>query len=153
MKEHMMLAIRKAMSGVRKGESPFGACIVKGKKVIAVTHNTVLSKRDSTNHAEINAIRLACRRMKSHKLEGCAIYSTTEPCPMCFSAIHWAGISRIVFGTRIADVADLGFSELPISDETMKRQGRSPVRITGDFMREENLELLRFWKERKGRVY
>ena len=153
MRKYMELAIKKAMSGVRKGESPFGACIVKGKEVVVVAHNTVLSKKDATNHAEMNAIRLACKRLGSHKLKGCVIYSTTEPCPMCFAAIHWAGISKIVFGTNINDVKELGFSELTISDKKMKREGRADIKIKPDFMRKENLELLEFWKKRHGRTY
>lgn len=153
MRGYMELAIKKAMSGVKRGQSPFGACIVKGKEVIAVAHNTVLSRKDATNHAEMNAIRLACKRLGSHKLKGCTIYSTTEPCPMCFSAIHWAGISKIVFGTNIQDVKALGFSELTISDEEMKRKGKADIKIEADFMRKENLELLDFWKKRHGRIY
>jgi len=142
-----------AERGVERGNSPFGSCIVKGDRVIAVAHNTVLTKKDATNHAEMNAIRLACRRFRSHELDGCIIYSTTEPCPMCFSAIHWAKIGAIVYGTGIADVKRLGFSELTVSDRRMKMEGHSKVRITSGFMQKECLELLREWKEKGGRTY
>lgn len=146
-------AIKEAKKGVRKGDSPFGACIVKNGKVISVGHSTVLSDRDATCHAEINAIRKACRKLKSHKLNGCTIYSTTEACPMCFSAIHWAEIDRIIFGTKIRDVQKLGFSELTIKDRKMKKLGHSPVKIKAGHMRKECLELLEYWKKHGGKTY
>ncbi len=152
-KRFMEAAIDVAKKGVRRGNSPFGSCIVKGGKVIALAHNTVLERKDSTNHAEMNAIRLACKKLGSHELRGCVVYSTTEPCPMCFSAIHWAKAKRIVFGTGISDVKRLGFSELTVSDTMMKRLGRSNVGIESGFMRKECLELLRFWKKGGGRTY
>ncbi len=124
---------------------PFGACIVQGERVLATAHNTVLAQRDPTCHAEINAIRAAAAALGSHELSGCTIYSTTEPCPMCFSAIHWAGMERIVFGTRIADVARLGFRELSVDNATLKRLGGSPVDIIPDFLRRPCLDLLDEW--------
>ncbi|MBU0532674.1 nucleoside deaminase [Patescibacteria group bacterium] len=149
----MKNAIEIAKKGVRKGNSPFGACIVKGKTVIAVAHNTVLKRKDATDHAEINAIHKACKKLRNHELRGCTIYSTTEPCPMCFSAIHWAKIDKIVFGTKIADVKKLGFSELTISAGKMKKLGRSKVKVRGDYMRKKNLELLKMWEKKKGKTY
>lgn len=153
MEEFMEKAIRKTRQGMKKGNSPFGACVVKNGEVVALAHNTVLEKHDPTNHAEINAIRLACRKLGTHDLAGCAIYSTTEPCPMCFSAIHWAGIGAIVYGTNISDVKKLGFSELTISNEEMKKKGRAKIKIKKDFMRKECLELLKDWKKGRGKVY
>jgi tRNA(Arg) A34 adenosine deaminase TadA len=152
-KRHMARAIDVAVIGVRKGNSPFGSCIVKGGRVIAAAHNTVLQKHDATNHAEMNAIRLACRKLGSHELKGCTVYSTTEPCPMCFSAIHWAKADAIVFGTGIADVKRLGFSELTISDRRMKKDGHSKLRISSGFMKQECQELLDHWKKKNGKVY
>lgn len=149
----MAMAIRKAVYGVKQENSPFGSCIVKDGKIIASAHNTVLREHDPTNHAEMNAIRRACKRLKSHKLRGCTVYSTTEPCPMCFTAIHWAKADAIVYGTSIADVKKLGFKELTISNRKMKKVGRSKIMLKGGFMREECLGLLRFWKDRKGKTY
>lgn len=147
-KDAMQAALKDAMQHLSdEGGGPFGACIVKHGRIISVGHNTVLENQDPTCHAEINAIRDAAKRLNNYDLQGCVIYSTTEPCPMCFSAIHWANIDHIVFGTRIADVQALGFNELEISNETMKNEGRSKVEITGDFMREECLELLSQWKK------
>jgi guanine deaminase len=153
MKRYMEMALKEAEEGIRKGEAPFGACIVKGKDVLSVAHNTVLSKKDPTNHAEVNAIRMACRKLGKRELRGCTVYSTTEPCPMCFSAIHWAKMSKIVFGTRIADVKNIGFSELTVSNRMMKREGGSKVSIKADFMRRECLELLQLWRRIRGNPY
>ncbi|MEW6036242.1 MAG: nucleoside deaminase [Candidatus Micrarchaeota archaeon] len=152
-KRYMKSAIAVAENGVKKGNSPFGSCIVKGNRVVAVAHNTVLTRKDATNHAEMNAIRAACRKLRSHELRGCTIYSTTEPCPMCFSAIHWAKIGAIIYGTGIQDVKRLGFSELTVSDRRMKREGHSRVRIASGFMRKECKELLARWKARSGKTY
>ena len=152
-KRFMEMAIAKALEGVRKHNSPFGSCIVKNGKVVALAHNTVLTKRDATNHAEMNAIRLACKKLKAHELRGCTVYSTTEPCPMCFSAIHWAKADAIVFGTCTNDVKMLGFHELTICDVELKREGRSPLRIRGGFMKKECVELLKSWKKKRGKTY
>jgi guanine deaminase len=153
MEKFMEAALKKTRQGMKKGNSPFGACVVRNGEIVALAHNTVLEKRDPTNHAEINAIRLACRKLGTHDLSGCAIYSTTEPCPMCFAAIHWAGIGAIVYGTNIGDVKKLGFSELTISNEEMKKRGGAKIKIKKDFMRDECLKLLKEWKSGRGRVY
>jgi guanine deaminase len=147
----MRLAGDKARQGVKAGQTPFGACIVKEGKVISCAHNSVWKKGDITAHAEICAIREACRRLKTVDLSGCTVYSTCEPCPMCFSACHWARISRIVYGARISDALKYGFNELAISSGKMKRYGRSGVEITGNLLRRENLELFRLWLRQEGR--
>lgn len=124
----MHMALREAARGMRRGQGgPFGACIVRGATIVAVAHNRVLVSGNPTQHAEVVAIGRAAKNLGTHILKGCTIYSTTEPCPMCFSAIHWAQIDRIVFGTGIADVKRLGFNELSISNSTLKRLGRSGV--------------------------
>ena len=144
----MRRAIKKAKEGIKKGQTPFGACIVKNGKVASCTHNAVWKNTDITAHAEISAIRGACKKLKTVDLSGAVIYSTCEPCPMCFAACHWAKISKIVYGTRIADARKLGFSELAISNKKMKQSGQSPVKIEGDSLRQENLELFRLWAKR-----
>lgn len=123
---------------------PFGACIVKGARVIAVARNTVL-KEDATCHAEINAIRKASKTLKNFDLSGCVIYSTTEPCPMCFSAIHWARISTVIYGTNIADADGIGFNELKISNVRIKALGKSNIKIFTGFMLEHCRKLLTDW--------
>lgn len=124
----MHMALREASRGMKGGQGgPFGACIVKDGTIVAVAHNRVLASGNPTQHAEVVAIGRAAKVLGTHVLKGCTIYSTTEPCPMCFSAIHWAQIDRIVFGTGIADVKRLGFNELSISNATLKRLGKSRV--------------------------
>ena len=144
-KDFMRLAIEQARRGIQNGQTPFGACIVKNGEVIVCTHNVVWQTTDITAHAEVHAIREACKKLQTIDLSGCTIYSTCEPCPMCFSACHWARISRIVFGARIEDAKASGFNELFISNETMKKLGQSPIEIVGDFMREENVEIFKEW--------
>ncbi|OGI20632.1 MAG: tRNA-specific adenosine deaminase [Candidatus Melainabacteria bacterium RIFCSPHIGHO2_02_FULL_34_12] len=150
-KYFMDIAINKAIEGIKKGQSPFGACIVKGKKVIACAHNIVWRKSDITAHAEINAIRHACKKLNTIDLSGCVIYSTCEPCTMCFSACHWAKISKIIFGGRITDAKKTGFSELVISNKKMKLLGESPVELESDFMRQECLEVFKLWEKGKAK--
>ncbi|MDD5227156.1 MAG: nucleoside deaminase, partial [Candidatus Omnitrophica bacterium] len=138
----MKLAIRSAREGIKRSEGgPFGAVIVRGNQRIAVAHNTVLKDHDATCHAEVNAIRLASRKLKRFDLSDCVIYSTNEPCPMCFSAIHWARIAKVFFGTKIADVKKRGFHELSVSSGKMKREGHSPVFLRAGFMKKECLAL------------
>lgn len=125
---------------------PFGACIVKGNKVIAVSRNTVL-KHDATCHAEINAIRNASKKLGTYDLSDCSIYSSTEPCPMCFSAIHWSKISVLIYGNAIKDAKRIGFNELSISSSRMKKLGGAKLKIISGFMRDEANELFEKWRK------
>lgn len=142
----MKLAIAQARKNLRKLDGgPFGACIVKNGRILAVARNTVLKNGDATCHAEMAAIRIASRRLKNFDLSGCAVYSTTEPCPMCFSALHWSRVDTIIFGTSIADVKKRGFNELIISNRTMKRGGKSNVKLVPGFLYTECSQLLKDW--------
>jgi len=147
----MRLAVKEARKNIIRMEGgPFGACIIRTGKMLAASRNTVLIN-DATCHAEINAIRLASKKLGNFDLSGCVIYSTTEPCPMCFSAIHWARLDAVVYGTGIADAKELGFNELSIPCKKMKTKGKSSVKIFSGFDRIECLRLLRDWgrSERK----
>lgn len=141
----MRMAIEKTREGIARGNSPFGACIVRSDEVIAVDHNVVWQTTDITAHAEITALRHACNHLSAIDLTGCVIYSTTEPCPMCFTACHWARIDTIVFGASIADAARAGFHELTVSNETLKERGGSEVRIVRGFMAQECAALFDEW--------
>jgi tRNA(Arg) A34 adenosine deaminase TadA len=148
----MRRAINEALAHLEQIEGgPFGACIVRGEEVLAVSHNTVLKDNDSTCHAEISAIRLAARRLNTYDLSGCEIYSTTEPCPMCFAAIHWARLDRIIYGTTVKDVAQLGFNELLLDNRQMKTLGQSPVVLYPGFLLDECRQLLVKWEKVPGR--
>lgn len=144
----MRRALEIAREGVANGQSPFGACIVRDGAVVSCVHNVVWRTPDITAHAEVHAIRAACAHLHTIDLSGCTIYSTCEPCPMCFSACHWARIGRIVFGARIEDAAEFGFHELPITTAQMKQMGKSAVELTPDCLREEARALFREWASR-----
>jgi tRNA(Arg) A34 adenosine deaminase TadA len=147
----MRLAIAKAREGVAAGQTPFGACVVRGDELVVAAHNVVLRTTDITAHAEVTAIREACRALGTIDLGGCVIYSTCEPCPMCFSACHWANLDRIVYGASIADAAACGFRELSVSNEQLKRLGGSKVQIEAGFLRDEAVELFHEWLKTPGR--
>ncbi len=115
----MKIANNQALKGMIKGDGgPFGAVIVNSNtgKVIAKSHNKVLSSNDPTNHAEMVAIRLACKKLGRFDLSDCVIYSSCEPCPMCFSAIHWAKISKLYYGCTRNDASNIGFDDKFIYD-------------------------------------
>jgi guanine deaminase len=142
---YMAKAIAEAGKNIRRPDGgPFGACIVKNGMVLAVARNTVL-KNDATCHAEVNAIRKASRKLGTFDLSGAEIYSTTEPCPMCFGAIHWARIGVVYYGTDIHDAARAGFHELRISNARLKALGRSRIKLVPGFMHDECLTLFKAW--------
>lgn len=151
----MRLAIDRALNGIHNGQTPFGACIVsRVGKVISCEHNVVWATTDITAHAEMHAIRSACKTQKSIDLSGCTIYSTNEPCPMCFSAIHWAKIKRIVYGTSIADAKAAGFNELIITNTQMRRVGATAINVTQGYLRDECAALFEKWKNgKRARTY
>jgi tRNA(Arg) A34 adenosine deaminase TadA len=147
----LRLAIEKALEGIAKGQTPFGACIVRGGEVISCEHNVVWAEMDITAHAEIHAIRRACAALRTVDLSGCTVYSTCEPCPMCFSACHWARVERIVFGASIRDAELYGFNELPVGNVELKHLGRSPVKIRSGVLPSACLELFRLWSQQGSR--
>ena len=141
-----MIVETEAYKGIESADGgPFGAVVIKGAEVIFKAHSTVIKDNDPTHHAEINAISSASNVLGTYDLSGCILYSTTEPCPMCFSAVHWARIDKVVYGTKIRDVKELGFNELAIPASKMKTEGASEVEIEEGFMLNECEKLLRFW--------
>src|SRR5438067_5139453 len=143
--DFMRLAIDKTREGIAAGQSPFGAVIVRGGEVVAATHNIVWQTTDPTAHAEVNCIRTAASKLKTIFLHGCTLYSTTEPCPMCLSAIHWAKIDRVVYGATIADAAAAGFCELFVDAKALADMGHSPVRVESGLLREPCADLFAQW--------
>ena len=135
--DFLRLAIRAARDGIAAGQSPFGSVIIRDGAVVAAAHNTVWRDTDPTAHAEVNNIRAAARALGSIALAGCTLYSTCEPCPMCLSAIHWAKIERVVYGTDIADAAAAGFSELRIAASELARMSGSALVVEGGLLAEE----------------
>ena len=112
MNKYMQMAIDEARRGIEAGDGgPFGSVIVKDNTVIGRGHNRVLGHHDPTAHGEVEAIRDACRRLGTHDLAGCDIYTTGEPCHMCLCACLWANISHIYYGCTIKDNALIGFRD------------------------------------------
>lgn len=145
--DYMRLAIRVAREGIAAGQSPFGAVIVKeGGEVVAAAHNTVWRECDPTAHAEVNCIRRGAAALKTIFLHGCTIYSTTEPCPMCLSAIHWSKLERVVYGASIADATAAGFCELQVAAKTLAEMGKSPLRVESGLLTRECVELFEEWR-------
>lgn len=119
-KEFMEMAARLAEENVLHGGGPFGAVIVRDGKVLATGVNTVTLTNDPTAHAEVNAIRNACSEGQTFSLKGAVIYSSCEPCPMCLSAIYWAGLSRLYYGNTQDDADRINFSDKFIYQELEK---------------------------------
>ena len=118
-KEFIKMAIEESTKNRKtnyQDGGPFGAVIVKEKEVISIAHNTVIKSIDPTAHAEINAIRMAAKKLGTHNLEGCTLYVNAEPCPMCLSAIIWANIKKVYYANTKEDVANIGFRDDMIYD-------------------------------------
>lgn len=119
----MREAIRISFATMRRNHGgPFGAVVVRRGKIIGRGRNRVTSTNDPTAHAEINAIREACRRLKTFQLDDCELYTSCEPCPMCLAAIYWARLKRVYYGNTRKDAARVGFD-----DDLLYREVTRPV--------------------------
>ncbi|KAE9416945.1 hypothetical protein Angca_008313 [Angiostrongylus cantonensis] len=115
--EHMKTAVREACDGVESGDGgPFGAVVVHGGNVIGTGHNMVLVTNDPTMHAEVVAIRNACKKIGNYDLSGCTLYASCYPCPMCMGACLWARLSVIYYGATAEQASALGFDDRPFHD-------------------------------------
>ncbi|NPA87199.1 nucleoside deaminase [Caminibacter pacificus] len=143
--DFMKEAVYEAKKGVLNKEGgPFGAVIVKNGKIIGKGHNQVVKLKDPTAHAEIQAIRDACKNIGSFDLSGCEMYITCEPCPMCFGAIHWARIERVYFAATREDAANIGFDDKFIWDVIEgKREDNVLFKHTPS---KEALEVMKLWE-------
>jgi guanine deaminase len=150
--EFMRRAIALAIENVRNGNGgPFAALVVKDGRVIAEGTNRVTSSNDPTAHAEIVAIREACRVLKDFQLTGCDLYTTCEPCPMCLGAIYWARPARIFYAGTAADAAAAGFDDAFIYDElTLPLAGRR-IRTT-QILRQESLAIFAAWQKQENKT-
>jgi len=130
---------------------PFGAVIVKDGKLIAKSGNKVTATNDPTAHAEVSAIRLACKKLKTFDLSGCVIYTSCEPCPMCLSAVYWAKIDTIYYANTKQDAEDIGFSDKFIYDELDKPMSQRELPIQ-QMMRDEALNAFKLWDQSAIRI-
>ena len=116
----MNMAAELAEKNIDEGGGPFGAVIVRDGEIVATGVNRVTASNDPTAHAEVNAIRNACSKEQTFNLSGCVIYSSCEPCPMCLSALYWAGVSKIYYGNTQEDAETINFSDRFIYQELDK---------------------------------
>jgi guanine deaminase len=149
--EFMRRAIALALENVRNGGGPFGAVIAKDGRIIAEGANRVTSSNDPTAHAEVVAIREACRTLGTFQLDGCDLYTTCEPCPMCLGAIYWARPSRVFYASTAADAAAVGFDDAFIYDEMQNPLTARRIPMT-QLLREESLSIFSAWKAQPNRT-
>lgn len=148
----MKEAIELACANVRSGRGgPFAAVVVRDGEVVACGTNQVTSTNDPTAHAEVVAIREACRALGTFQLAGCEIYTTCEPCPMCMGAIYWARPSRVWFAATRADAADAGFDDAYIYQQLCLQPDERAI-PTEQLMREQALTVFGEWARKADKV-
>lgn len=135
----------------RGSGGPFGCVIVKDGKVIGQGYNEVTSTNDPTAHAEVVAIRNACKNLNSFKLEGCVLYTSCEPCPMCLGAIYWARPDRVVYACSREDAAAIGFDDDFIYKEIPLQSSERKIQ-TEQLLRDEGVKVMELWKTKKDKI-
>ena len=150
-KELMRRAIELSKMSVQNGGGPFGAVIACNGTIVAEGSNCVTLDCDPTAHAEVSTIRKACKALKTFDLSGCEIYTSCEPCPMCFGAIYWAHLDKIYMGNDRKDAAKIGFDDDFIYQEIAlsPEQREKPSEI---LLRDEALEAFRMWEEKEDKT-
>lgn len=147
----MRRAIALSENSVKNGGGPFGAVIAKNGIIVAEASNSVTIDNDPTAHAEVNAIRQATRALKTFNLEGCEIYTSCEPCPMCLGAIYWAHLDRIYYANDRKDAAKIGFDDEFIYEEIGRKiEDRHRPMIA--LLRDEALGAFRMWEENSSKT-
>jgi guanine deaminase len=148
---HLKMAVDEAFKGMRAGDGgPFGAIITMDGTMIGKGHNTVLKSSDPTAHAEINAIREACGRIKNHHLTGAVIYTNFEPCPMCLSAIYWADIRSLYYCNGRSDAEKIGFMDSHLYHEFALKEDQRELSTSRISVPEMNL-LMDEWMRLEGK--
>jgi guanine deaminase len=153
MKEKFMReAIRLSIQMMRRGKGgPFGAVVVRNGKVVGRGSNQVTSTNDPTAHAEILAIREACKRLKTFQLEDCELYTSCEPCPMCLSAIYWARLGRVFYANTRQDAARIDFDDEFIYREVALPIGKRKLKMK-QLLREEALAAFAEWQQKTDKI-
>jgi guanine deaminase len=149
--EFMRRAIAIALENVRNGGGPFGSVIARDGSIVAEGVNRVTATNDPTAHAEVVAIRAACAKLAVFQLDGCDLYTTCEPCPMCLGAIYWARPKRVFFASSAGDAAAAGFDDKFIYDELYLPFAAREISMT-QLMREESLLIFTAWKKSENRT-
>ncbi|MBK6749047.1 MAG: nucleoside deaminase [Pyrinomonadaceae bacterium] len=150
--QFMKRAIELARAGMDNNDGgPFGCVVVKDGKVVGEGNNRVTSTNDPTAHAEVVAIREACRTLNTFQLDGCSIYTSCEPCPMCLGAIYWARPSQVFYACTREDAAAVGFDDDFIYDEvSLPNQDRERVMI--NLLRDEGVALFQAWDAKADKI-
>ena len=151
-KEFMSEAVKAALKGMANNEGgPFGCIIVKNGEIVGRGNNKVTSTNDPTAHAEITAIRDACKRLNDFQLEDCIIYTSCEPCPMCLGAIYWARPKKVYYGSNQQDAADIGFDDEFIYKEIPLPYEKRSIPFE-QCARDIALEPFQKWSEKEDKV-
>ena len=147
----MRKAIDLAIENVKNGGGPFGAVIVKNGEIVSTGVNRVTANNDPTAHAEVSAIRAACEKLGTFMLDGCEIYSSCEPCPMCLGAIYWAHIDRLYYGCNKSDAADAGFDDSFIYKELEFDSSERRLK-TEELLPDEAKAAFEAWKSNESKI-
>lgn len=148
----MMEAIRFSRQGMERNEGgPFGCIVVKGDEIVGWGNNKVTSSNDPTAHAEITAIRDACRHLNTYQLTDCEIYSSCEPCPMCMGAIYWARPKALYFANTRQDAAAIGFDDSMIYEELAAPVEKRKIPII-QLSRTEALKVFEAWENKEDKI-
>lgn len=150
-KKFMRKAIALSIDNVHNGGGPFGAVIVKDGKIIATGVNGVTKHNDPTAHAEVTAIRKASKKLGTFDLEGCDIYTSCEPCPMCLGAVYWAHLDKMYYGNTKTDAKNIGFDDSFIYDEIDLKPEKRKVK-TVQVLAEEAIKAFEAWTEKDDKV-
>ena len=150
-RKYMQMAIDLSIVNIDEGGGPFGAVIVRDGKLISKGTNRVVPNNAPTAHAEVVAIRNACRELATFDLSGCTVYTSCEPCPMCLSALYWAGIERICYANTKRDAAAIDFDDSFIYDQLRLDYNRRSIHCE-HFMRDEALKAFRKWEDKSDKI-
>lgn len=149
--EFMKQAVALACENIERGGGPFGALVVRNGMVVGTGCNSVTNMLDPTAHAEVMAIRDACKNLNSFVLDDCEIYSSCEPCPMCLSAIYWARIAKLYFGATKDDAAQVGFDDSFIYDELSLPMNSRKV-LCEQHGRDVSLKAFDLWRSKEDKT-
>ena len=149
--DFMKKAILLSIDNIKNNGGPFGCVIVKENEIIAEGVNRVTFNNDPTAHAEIVAIRNACSKLNTFNLEGCELYSSCEPCPMCLSAIYWSHINIVYYANNRDDAKKIDFDDSMIYSEINKEAKDRKIKMH-QFMRNEALEAFKIWNENSEKI-
>ena len=147
----MRRAVALSLENVENGVGPFGAVIVKDGEIISEGTNRVTANNDPTAHAEVTAIRAACSSLETFQLNGAVVYTSCDPCPMCLSAIYWAGIDKIYYGNTKKDADEINFGDDFIYEEIAKPYAARRIPMM-QLLRDEALAAFRAWDEKPDKV-